>query len=38
MDNVIETGIPVEVSRNNPIIKIILVDGPSKWQRLVIKY
>lgn len=34
VDQVIETGIPVEVTRNNHKIKIILADGPSKLERL----
>lgn len=35
VDQIIETGIPVEVVRNGHKIKIILADGPSKLERLV---
>ncbi len=35
VDQIIETGIPVEVMRNGHKIKIILADGPSKLERLV---
>lgn len=34
VDQIIETGIPVEVQRNGHKIKIILADGPSKLERL----
>lgn len=37
VDQVIETGIPVEVTRNNHKIKIILSDGPSKLERLSVR-
>lgn len=35
VDQIIETGIPVEIQRNGHKIKIILADGPSKLDRLV---
>lgn len=35
VDQIIETGIPIEVLRNGHKIKIILDDGPSKLERLV---
>lgn len=35
VDQIIETGIPVEVLRNGHKIKIVLADGPSKLERLV---
>lgn len=34
VDQVIETGVPVEVLRDGHRVKIILADGPSKFQRL----
>jgi PHD/YefM family antitoxin component YafN of YafNO toxin-antitoxin module len=37
VDQIIETGIPVEVQRNGHKIKIILADGPSKLERLSLK-
>jgi len=37
VDQIIETGIPVEVLRNGHKIKIILADGPSKLERLIYK-
>jgi hypothetical protein len=35
VDQIINTGIPVEIERNHHKIKIILADGPSKLDRLV---
>lgn len=35
VDQIIDTGIPVEVMRNGHKIKIVLADGPSKLERLV---
>jgi len=35
VDQIIETGVPVEVLRNGHKIKIILADGPSKLERLI---
>lgn len=34
VDQIIHTGIPVEVERNGHRVKIILADGPSKFDRL----
>jgi hypothetical protein len=34
VDQIIETGVSVEVQRNGHKIKIILADGPSKLERL----
>lgn len=35
VDQIIETGVPIEVLRHGHKIKIILDDGPSKLERLV---
>lgn len=35
VDQIIASGTPVEVMRNGHKIKIILADGPSKFERLV---
>lgn len=37
VDQIIETGIPVEVRRDGHKIKIMLADGPSKLERLTKK-
>ncbi len=34
VDQIIKTGVSVEVQRNGHKIKIILADGPSKLERL----
>jgi Antitoxin Phd_YefM, type II toxin-antitoxin system len=34
VDQIIQTGVPVEVQRNGHKIKIILADGSSKLERL----
>ncbi|MCH9699144.1 MAG: type II toxin-antitoxin system Phd/YefM family antitoxin [Gammaproteobacteria bacterium] len=35
VDQVIETGIPVEINRNGHIVKIVLADKKSKLDNLV---
>ena len=37
VDTIIETGISVEVQRNGHKVKILLVNGPSKLERLSLK-
>lgn len=34
LDQVAQTGVPVEIERNGRIIRIVASDPPSKWDRL----
>jgi hypothetical protein len=35
LDEVLETGVPLEIERNGRRLRIIPVEGPSKFDRLV---